>query len=55
MTKCSEVKSRAKIITDDADWRAKIDLVLVGERDDELMFDNRLQNYVNNPFFSFVQ
>ena len=25
MTKCSEVKSRAKIITDDADWRAKIE------------------------------
>ncbi len=24
-TKCSEVKSRAKIITDDADWRAKIE------------------------------
>ncbi len=25
MTNCSEVKSRAKIITDDADWRAKIE------------------------------
>jgi hypothetical protein len=25
MTKCSEVKSRAKRITDDADWRAKIE------------------------------
>ena len=24
MTKCSEVKSRAKVITHDADWRAKI-------------------------------
>ena len=25
MTKCSEVKSRAKRITDDADWLAKIE------------------------------
>ena len=25
MTKCSEVKSRAKRITDDADWRTKIE------------------------------
>ncbi len=25
MTKCSEVKTRAKRITDDADWRAKIE------------------------------
>ncbi len=25
MTKCSEVKSRAKRITDDADWRAKVE------------------------------
>ena len=25
MTKCREVKSRAKIITNDADWRAKIE------------------------------
>jgi hypothetical protein len=25
MTKCSEVKSRGKIITDDANWRAKIE------------------------------
>ncbi len=27
MTKCSEVKTRAKRITDDADWRAKIERV----------------------------
>jgi hypothetical protein len=25
MTKCSEVKSRAKRITDDKDWRAKVE------------------------------
>ena len=25
MTKCSEVKPRARIITDDAEWRAKIE------------------------------
>ena len=32
MTKCSEVKSRAKRITDDADWRVKIVLDREGRR-----------------------